>query len=124
MLQLECLVTGNSSLESDFLDQLELLLKQDLVSAIIGKSWWVKLRDRIRSFATDYCWRQRGAQKESKSWTDRAVKAGDCEETIIAKAELAFSRNKKLPGSVSKTKIKKNALRRNEYDSRITGWGT
>ena len=40
--------------EKDFQDQIELMLKQELTSDIIGNSWLAKLKDRIRSFATDY----------------------------------------------------------------------
>ena len=41
----------NSSLldEKDFRDQLELMLKRELMGAIIDNNWWGKHKDRIRS---------------------------------------------------------------------------
>ena len=46
---------SNSSLlgMKDSQDQLELMLKQELLGAIIGNYWWGKLKDSIKSFAAN-----------------------------------------------------------------------
>ena len=85
----------NSSLPDgkDFQDQLKLMFKQELSEAMIGNSWWSKLKDSIRSFAADYSRRLKldkvAEERAVESKLDRVVLAGDDGEANIAKAELA-----------------------------------
>ena len=55
----------------DFRDQLESLIKQVLVGAVTGNTWWVSLKHRIRDFATKY------GQQLNLDWTKEAKAIDD-----------------------------------------------
>ena len=77
------------------------MLKLEFLGAIIGNSWWAKLKDRIRSFAADCSWRLKQnrpvVQRALESRIDRAVKVRESLETniCVGKVKLVFSYNKK-----------------------------
>ena len=88
-----------------------------MTGAILGKSWWAKIKDRIRSFATNYC---RGLNLDRvvvlralEAKIDRAIKTGDSVETDIVKAELAFSHHKKYQVLVVRAKLKRMSCEAN-----------
>ena len=112
-----CRISGhwkfNSSLLDwkDFQDQLELMLKRELLGAIIGNSWWGKLKDSIRSFAADYSRRLKldkvAEQRVVESKLDRVVLVGDNGEASIAKVELATLQNKSCQALVVRARLKR-----------------
>ena len=85
----------NSSLlaEDDFRNQLELMIKRELMGAIIENRWWGNLKDSIRSFATDYSRRLKlnmvAEQRSIKDKLDRVVLDGNSGQVNTAKAEQA-----------------------------------
>ncbi len=71
----------------------ELMIKRELMGAIMGNRWWGNFKDSIRSFAADYGRRLKSArvaeQRSIKDKLNRAVLAGDSGQVNVAKAELA-----------------------------------
>ena len=113
----KCRMSGlrkfNSSLldEKDFRDQLELMLKWELMAAIIANKWWGKLKDRIRSFAVEYSKRLNldkiAKQRLIEDKPDRMVKVGDNGATNTAKVELASFQIKKYQALVVRARLKR-----------------
>jgi len=103
----------NASLleDKEFISQLELTVKRELTGAVIGNRWWGRLKDRIRSFATDYSRRLKldklAEQRLLEDRIDRAVREGDSIATNIARAELALSNNKKYQAQVVRARLKR-----------------
>ena len=82
--------------EKDFQNQQELILKQELIGAIIGNRCWASLKDRFGPFATVYRRLKLDslvAQRALEYRIYRAVKTGDSIQTNLGKVEVTFSYN-------------------------------